>query len=143
MTAIAPAAPRPARMGRTRGGWLTTGLVLPAAAWYLILLVIPLAIVLIFSFGERGATGGGGTLGDLPPGHPADRPPRADHRQHPRVHPDDGRVRHPADPWLRAGLHDGQRPRAALPRGAQLAGRFGLRRGPDPRDARHDHGLPV
>jgi spermidine/putrescine transport system permease protein len=60
MTAIAPAAPRPARMGRTRGGWLTTGLVLPAAAWYLILLVIPLAIVLIFSFGERGATGGYG-----------------------------------------------------------------------------------
>ena len=61
MTAIAPAAPaRPARFGRGRGGWLTTGLVLPAAAWYLILLVIPLAIVLVFSFGQRGATGGYG-----------------------------------------------------------------------------------
>ncbi|HSL76098.1 MAG TPA: ABC transporter permease [Candidatus Limnocylindrales bacterium] len=46
---------------------MTTGLVLPAAAWYLILLVIPLAIVLVFSFGERGATGGYGggfTLGN-------------------------------------------------------------------------------
>jgi spermidine/putrescine transport system permease protein len=61
MTAIAPAAtPRPARTGRSRAGWLTTGLVLPAAAWYVILLVIPLAIVLVFSFGERGATGGYG-----------------------------------------------------------------------------------
>jgi spermidine/putrescine transport system permease protein len=31
---------------------------LPATAWYLILLVLPLAIVLLFSFGERGRTGG-------------------------------------------------------------------------------------
>jgi spermidine/putrescine transport system permease protein len=61
MSAIAPAAPtRPARASGAGGRWLTTGLVLPAAAWYLILLVIPLAIVLIFSFGERGATGGYG-----------------------------------------------------------------------------------
>ena len=61
MSAIAPAAPvRPARQPRSREGLLTTGLVLPAAAWYLILLVIPLAIVIIFSFGERGATGGYG-----------------------------------------------------------------------------------
>jgi spermidine/putrescine transport system permease protein len=61
MSAIAPAAPaRPARAPRSREGWLTTGLVLPAAAWYLILLVIPLAIVIVFSFGERGATGGYG-----------------------------------------------------------------------------------
>jgi spermidine/putrescine transport system permease protein len=60
MSAIAPAAPRPARLTRSRGGWLTTGLVFPAAAWYVILLVIPLAIVLVFSFGERGATGGYG-----------------------------------------------------------------------------------
>ena len=61
MSAIAPAASaRSARIGRSREGWLTTGLVLPAAAWYLILLVIPLAIVLIFSVGERGTTGGYG-----------------------------------------------------------------------------------
>jgi spermidine/putrescine transport system permease protein len=59
VSAIAPAAPaRPARLARGRGRWLTTGLVLPAAAWYLILLVVPLAIVLVFSFGERGTTGG-------------------------------------------------------------------------------------
>jgi spermidine/putrescine transport system permease protein len=61
MSAIAPAAGRPARTERpSRGVWLTAGLVLPAAAWYLILLVIPLAIVLLFSFGERGTTGGYG-----------------------------------------------------------------------------------
>ena len=59
--------------------------------------------------------------------------PGPDHRQHPRLHPDDGRVRHPRDPRLRAGLHDGLGPRPALPRGAQLAGRSGLRRRPDPR----------
>jgi spermidine/putrescine transport system permease protein len=60
MSTIAPAAPsRPARPARApREGWLTTALVLPASAWYLILLVIPLAIVLLFSFGERGSTGG-------------------------------------------------------------------------------------
>jgi ABC-type spermidine/putrescine transport system permease subunit I len=34
-------------------------------------------------------------VGDLPPGHAADHPARPDHRQHPRLHPDDGRVRHP------------------------------------------------
>ena len=68
-------------------------------------------------------------LGDLPPDHPADRPARPHHRQHPRLHPDDGRVRHPPDPRLRPGLHDGQRPRPALPRGPQLAGRIGLRGG--------------
>ncbi len=34
---------------------------------------------------------------------------RPHHRQHPRVHPDDGRVRHPADPRLRPRLHDRQR----------------------------------
>lgn len=61
MSAIAPAAPpRPARDAGAGSRWLTTGLVLPAAAWYLILLVIPLAIVLVFSVGERGATGGYG-----------------------------------------------------------------------------------
>ena len=38
--------------------------------------------------------------------------PGPDHRQHPRVHPDDGRVRHPGDPRLRAGVPDRQRARA-------------------------------
>ena len=43
----------------------TTLLVLPAVAWYAILLVLPLAFVLVFSFGERnpiGGYGGGFTL---------------------------------------------------------------------------------
>jgi spermidine/putrescine transport system permease protein len=42
--------------GQTR---LLTGLlVLPAAAWYLILLLLPLGLVIVFSFGQRGASGG-------------------------------------------------------------------------------------
>ena len=53
---------------------------------------------------RRGIQGPGrGSLGDVPPGDAADRPARAGHRQHPRVHPDDGRVRHPADPRATAG----------------------------------------
>ena len=43
-----------------RNRLLTAVLLLPASAWYLILLVAPLAIVIVFSFGERGATGGYG-----------------------------------------------------------------------------------
>ena len=61
MTAIAPAGPdrpAPAAPGARRSGLLTGLLMLPATAWYLILLVLPLAIVLLFSFGERGRTGG-------------------------------------------------------------------------------------
>jgi len=50
-----------ARESSSRGsGLLTALLVLPASAWYLILLVLPLAIILIFSFGERATTGGYG-----------------------------------------------------------------------------------
>jgi spermidine/putrescine transport system permease protein len=62
MTAAAPAEPRrPAPQVRERRTGLLTGLlVLPASLWYLILLVIPLGIVLLFSFGERGRTGGYG-----------------------------------------------------------------------------------
>jgi len=65
MTAATPAEPaRPARTGGSseagRGGWLTAILLLPASLWYLILLVLPLAIVIVFSFGVRGKTGGYG-----------------------------------------------------------------------------------
>lgn len=62
MTATAPAGTsRPARDERSRlGRWLTALLLLPAAAWYLVLLVIPLAIVVVFSFGVRASTGGYG-----------------------------------------------------------------------------------
>ena len=48
---------RPGR--RPRGtGVVTTLLVLPAAFWYLVLLVLPLAIVVVYSFGVRGSDGG-------------------------------------------------------------------------------------
>jgi spermidine/putrescine transport system permease protein len=47
--------PKPS-MARSR--LLTGALVLPAALWYLILLVLPILIVLLFSFGSRTRTGG-------------------------------------------------------------------------------------
>ena len=47
----APAAARPSRL-------LTGLLILPAGLWYLILLILPIAIVILFSFGERSPTGG-------------------------------------------------------------------------------------
>ena len=51
--------PRPTTRRRdVRQGLLTALLLLPASLWYLILLVLPLGIVLLFSFGERGKTGG-------------------------------------------------------------------------------------
>ena len=51
--------PRPTTSRRDlRQGLLTGLLLLPASLWYLILLVLPLGIVLVFSFGERGKTGG-------------------------------------------------------------------------------------
>jgi spermidine/putrescine transport system permease protein len=48
----------PARQGRLRSTLLTTVLLLPAAIWYLLLLIAPLAIVVIFSFGVRAKNGG-------------------------------------------------------------------------------------
>ena len=60
MAAMTPAAPtasaQPRRSLRSAG--LTGVLLLPAGLWYLVLLVLPLAIVVIFSFGERGPNGG-------------------------------------------------------------------------------------
>jgi spermidine/putrescine transport system permease protein len=59
MTSAAPTA-TPARSapGAGRGRLLTAALLLPASAWYLILLVAPIAIVILFSFGERSPNGG-------------------------------------------------------------------------------------
>jgi spermidine/putrescine transport system permease protein len=51
------ARPTPIR-SRRRPSLLTTILVLPAALWYALLLVAPLVIVVIFSFGTRARNGG-------------------------------------------------------------------------------------
>jgi spermidine/putrescine transport system permease protein len=58
-TAVAPTASAARlRAARLRSAGLTTFLLLPAGLWYLILLVLPLAIVVVFSFGLRGKNGG-------------------------------------------------------------------------------------
>ena len=44
--------------GGRRGSWLTVALLAPTTAWFLILLVMPLAVVVIFSFGARAPMGG-------------------------------------------------------------------------------------
>jgi spermidine/putrescine transport system permease protein len=56
-TRAATTARRPAGQ-RARSGLLTTLLLLPAAVWYAVLLVAPLVIVVIFSFGVRARNGG-------------------------------------------------------------------------------------
>lgn len=38
--------------------WVNRLLLAPATAWFLVMLVLPLVVVVIFSFGERGAAGG-------------------------------------------------------------------------------------
>ncbi len=43
---------------RARSGLLTGLLMLPAGTWYLFLLIVPLLIVVVFSFGVRGPDGG-------------------------------------------------------------------------------------
>ena len=44
--------------GRAASAAITTALVFPAGLWYLLLLVAPLAIVVVFSFGVRAPNGG-------------------------------------------------------------------------------------
>jgi spermidine/putrescine transport system permease protein len=44
----------------SRGNWLTVALLTPTAAWFLVMLVMPLIVVVIFSFGERSPMGGYG-----------------------------------------------------------------------------------
>ena len=59
MTDVTPAArPRPAPAPVRPSRLLTGLLILPASLWYLILLILPIAIVILFSFGERSPTGG-------------------------------------------------------------------------------------
>jgi spermidine/putrescine transport system permease protein len=40
--------------------WLTAALLAPTAMWFLFMLILPLIVILIFSFGERAAVGGYG-----------------------------------------------------------------------------------
>jgi spermidine/putrescine transport system permease protein len=47
-----------ATAGGRKGPWLTVALLAPTSAWFLILLVMPLAVVVIFSFGARAPMGG-------------------------------------------------------------------------------------
>jgi len=41
-----------------QGKWINRLLLMPATAWFLVMLVLPLVFVAIFSFGERGPAGG-------------------------------------------------------------------------------------
>ncbi len=50
--------PGAAQPGRWKGRALTTALMLPATLWYIVLLVAPILIVIVFSFGNRSRTGG-------------------------------------------------------------------------------------
>ena len=60
MATLAKAAPFPSVQPRRslRSGLLTTALLLPASLWYLVLLVTPLAIVVVMSFGTPSRIGG-------------------------------------------------------------------------------------
>src|SRR3990170_6362129 len=44
--------------GRAKSALLTGALLLPVSVWYFLLLVVPLAMVAIFSFGRRATNGG-------------------------------------------------------------------------------------
>ena len=59
MTSTAPHVPGSEPAGnRLRSRLLTTILILPAGIWYVVLLVLPLVIVVVFSFGVRAKNGG-------------------------------------------------------------------------------------
>jgi spermidine/putrescine transport system permease protein len=58
VTAIQAQAKGPPGEGRGRSRVLTGLLLLPAAFWYVVLLVLPLLIVVVFSFGVRARNGG-------------------------------------------------------------------------------------
>ena len=59
MATVAVTSPRKEPVAdRLRSGLITSILLFPAALWYLVLLVMPLVIVFIFSFGTRAKNGG-------------------------------------------------------------------------------------
>ncbi len=57
-TASATPSPESPGTGRLRNRLLTAALLTPAGLWYFVLLVLPLVIVVIFSFGVRAKNGG-------------------------------------------------------------------------------------
>ena len=57
-SAKAPRAAKPSDPGRLRRRLLTTALLAPTALWYVVLLVAPILIVIVFSFGTRARNGG-------------------------------------------------------------------------------------
>ena len=52
------AVPNAARPRRSLGRRITLLMLLPSTLWFLLLLLMPLVIILVFSFGERSAVGG-------------------------------------------------------------------------------------
>ncbi len=58
MAAAQTARPATPEGGRARSALLTGGLLLPASLWYLFLLVLPMAFVVVFSFGQKARNGG-------------------------------------------------------------------------------------
>jgi len=48
------------REDNTSNRWLTAALLAPTTMWFLCMLILPLIVILIFSFGERAAAGGYG-----------------------------------------------------------------------------------
>lgn len=47
-----------AASGSDKGSWLTVALLAPTTVWFLVLLIMPLVVVVVFSFGERASAGG-------------------------------------------------------------------------------------
>jgi spermidine/putrescine transport system permease protein len=46
------------RTDNAPGRWLTAALLAPTSLWFLVMLIFPLIVILVFSFGERAAVGG-------------------------------------------------------------------------------------
>jgi len=46
------------RADNTANRWLTAALLAPTSLWFLVMLILPLIVILVFSFGERAAVGG-------------------------------------------------------------------------------------
>ncbi|MEA2609923.1 MAG: spermidine/putrescine transport system permease protein [Chloroflexota bacterium] len=58
MTSAPATGPRASEGGRARSALLTGALLLPASIWYFALLVVPMAFVVVFSFGQKAKNGG-------------------------------------------------------------------------------------